>query len=319
MRPDPWKLALEDPLATPPLDAAKELASLAVEARPFLSAAHATAALQGNAAFEAALESARECCQRQLAQLFYALALAHFAKAERTNAQVYVRGPVQDPKNVESSLAAAAETTRSFRSDPLDEDGILSLASASTVGGNPRARSRRWCRAAIEASQGKHWGALELLAAHLVIEGRQDAALAIYEFIAKEASSSRRRGSALSNSAKALLDLGQPRAAAEVCVSALRNAEEDGLTLANLAVSKLLVRDVRGALRAYTHLARVAGRDASLGEKLPELLASDLAFARHHVGIPARDFQAMWKELQSLGLVRRKRGPQTLSVETSSP
>ena len=286
------------------------------EAKKLLSASRASEGLHAEGAFKAAIEAARDACHQQLAQLFYSMALAYFAQAEKRNGEVFVRGDVESPDAITPRISRMESVSRSLGTEGVGEAEILRLASAPAFGGSYRARSRRWCRAAIDTSNGHHIGALELLAAHLILDGQQVSAIAVYNFIAKESRSARQRGFALANCGKALLDLGRPQDAAAACERAMRSSSEDGLALANLAVSRLLIRDVRGALRAYTNLARRAGEDLDLGEKLPRLLSSDIAFARRHVGIPVQDFQVMWKELQSLGLVSRKGKSPTPSVET---
>lgn len=246
----------------------------------------------------------QECCVR-LAEHFYTLALSYFAAAEKRRREVYVRTEVRPPKEIYTDLARLGGIARCFIGDNQDLDGLLRLAGDPVLRGTLRNRSRRWCEAAVAVSEGSHFPAMELLAAHLLLDRRVAAALVVYNRIAATTPSPRLRGFSLSNAAKALLELNRPKAALRACEEALSLLPDDCVALANLATASLMVMDVERALTSYRKIAHIRGTDPLIAPKLGQLLTSDLRWVERNEIVSQAQAKKIRKELQVLELIDR--------------
>lgn len=244
-------------------------------------------------------------CWRGIAEDFYALGLSYFASSVGRNQNVYVRGSLKPPRTVLENLKNLADAAHGFGGNDHDGRRFLHIARNPFRVSSLRSRSRQWCEAAVAVSGGRHVQAMELLAAHLMLEGRSAAALLLYNRIAFTTDSQRLRAFSLSNAGKALLDLGCPRAAASACEQAISIFPGDPIAHSNLAISKLLIFDFAGALATYERICDLGRKERADDSRVRGLIDSDLRWVEKRNAIPAQQVKKIRKELQVMGLADR--------------
>ncbi len=267
---------------------------------------------------DVALDEARRTHRARLAELFYELALAYFAEAERASERVLVLGTPRAAAGVRKDLDFASGVGRAISDDSEESERWLDRARGDDEGDLHR-RSRSWCNAAVALSGAHHEGALELLGALLVLEGRDAAALVAFDHLAETTRSPEIRARTLSNRSKALLDLGCPRDAEAAAERAAALSPGHAYAHSNLATSRLLQGNVSGALRAWASLAEVCPPSQSGAHaRIERLVRSDLRWASRRSGRTAHAARMAHDELKSMGLFCRSMATPTSASRTST-
>ncbi|MBL8693472.1 MAG: hypothetical protein JNJ88_05185 [Planctomycetes bacterium] len=283
---------------------------LVSQARALLKPGTESAALDGLgiSPMHAALSAARLASREEIAQHLYEIALILFRDAEGASERICVLTQARPRRAVERALRQAIGLREALGTPAPERDLAREIHRLRREKGSLRRRSRRWCEAAIAVSDGRHTEALELYAAHLVLAGDSTAALVTYDLIARSTRNASLRARALSNRAKALLDLGCFQEAERSSALATELMPTHPFAQANLAISKLTLGDAAGAWRCYERARQACSESPEHLLKLTRLLRADVRWLERNRPHQRAEAATAKKVLKSLGLVSRVEG-----------